>query len=87
MSRVEVRQAEFAGLPGLRRQFEAWRARKVKDRARRFRRACGRVLRSWRGGAGRIALALGLDSHKLKQMSLGRWPVRRPKHRCQRRAS
>jgi hypothetical protein len=30
-----------------------------------------------RHGAGKIALALGLDSHKLKQISLGRWSGRK----------
>lgn len=76
MSRVEARQAELAGLPELRRQFEAWRGRKASGEAippSLWRGAAGLARRH---GAGRIAVALGLDSHKLKQMSLGRWPVR-----------
>ncbi len=80
MSRVEARQAELTGLPGLRRQFEVWRAGKGSGEAipRRLWQGAAQLAR--RHGAGRIALALGLDSHKLKQMSLGRWPVGRPRH-------
>lgn len=33
MSRVEAREAVLAGLPGLRRQFETWRARKGSGEA------------------------------------------------------
>jgi hypothetical protein len=79
MSRVEARQAEFAGLPGLQRQFQAWRAGKGSGEAIPPGLWQGAARLARRHGAGRIALALGLDSHKLKQMSLGRWPVRRPK--------
>ena len=76
MSTVEAKQAKPAGLPGLRRQFEAWRARKGSGEAipRSLWQGAAQLAR--RHGAGRIAVALGLDSHKLKQMSLGRWPVR-----------
>jgi hypothetical protein len=47
----------------------------------RFRRACGQgaAALARRHGAGKIALALGLDSHKLKQISLGRWSGRKSK--------
>lgn len=76
MSRVEAREAEPAGLPGLRRQFEAWRAHKGSGEAIPRNLWQGAAALARRHGAGRIALALGLDSHKLKQMSLGRWPVR-----------
>lgn len=77
MSRVERRQAELAGLQGLQRQFEAWRGRKGSGEAIPRKLWQGAAALARRHGAGRIALALGLDSHKLKQMSLGRWPVRR----------
>ena len=79
MSTVETRQAELAGLAGLRRQFEAWRARKGSGEAIPQKLWQGAAALARRHGAGRIALALGLDSHKLKQLSLGRWPVRDPK--------
>jgi hypothetical protein len=76
MSRVEMREAEPAGLPGLQRQFQAWRARKGPGEAIPPNLWAGAAVLARRYGASRIALALGLDSHKLKQMSLGRWPVR-----------
>jgi hypothetical protein len=60
----------------VRRQFEAWRARKESGEAIPQSLWQGAAALARRHGAGRIALALGLDSHKLKQMSLGRWPVR-----------
>lgn len=76
MSRVEAREVEPADLPALRRQFQAWRARKRSGEAipgSLWRDAAGLARRY---GANKIAVALGLDSHKLKQVSLGRWPVR-----------
>ena len=79
MSRVEARQVEPAGLAGLRRQFEAWRARKGSGEVIPQTLWQGAAAVARRHGAGRSALALGLDSHKLKQVSLGRWPVRRLK--------
>jgi hypothetical protein len=77
MSRVAARQAELAGLQGLRRQFEAWRARKESGEAIPQSLWRGAAALARRHGAGKIALALGLDSHKLKQLSLGRWSGRR----------
>jgi hypothetical protein len=79
MSRVDTRQSELAGLLRVRRQFEAWRARKESGEAipQRLWQVAGALARQH--GAGRIALALGLDSHKLKQMSLGRWSGRKSK--------
>jgi hypothetical protein len=76
MSRVNARHAELAGLSVLRRQFEAWRARKEsgEEIPRNLWQGAAGLAR--RHGAGRIALALGLDSHKLKQISLGRWQGR-----------
>ena len=76
MSRVAVGEAELAGLPGLRRQFQAWRAGKGSGEAIPRNLWASAAALGRRHGASRIALALGLDSHKLKQMSLGRWPVR-----------
>ncbi len=75
MSRVE---AELAGLTRLRRQFQVWRARKGSGEVIPQKLWQGAAALARRHGAGRIALALGLDSHKLKQLSLGRWPVREP---------
>jgi hypothetical protein len=79
MSRVEAKQAELGGLSGLRRQFQAWRAHKASGEVIPQKLWQGAAALARRHGAGRIALALGLDSHKLKQLSLGRWPVRDPK--------
>ena len=76
MSRVEAREVEPADLPALRRQFRVWRARKRSGEAIPRNLWQGAAALARRHGASRIALALGLDSHKLKQMSLGRWPVR-----------
>ncbi len=76
MRRVEAKEAGPADLPALRRQFQAWRARKRSGEAippSLWRDAAALARRH---GAGRIAVALGLDSHKLKQVSLGRWPMR-----------
>jgi len=77
MSRVATRQAELAGLQGLRRQFEAWRARKESGEAIPQSLWQGAAALARRHGAGKIALALGLDGHKLKQLSLGRWSGRK----------
>lgn len=74
MSRVEAREVEPADLPALRRQFQAWRARKRSGEAIPRSLWQGAAALARRHGAIRIALALGLDSHKLKQVSLGRWP-------------
>lgn len=79
MSRVEAKQVELVGVPGLRRQFEAWRGRKGSGEAIPQNLWQGAAALARQHGASRIALALGLDSHKLKQISLGRWPSRRPK--------
>ena len=76
MSRFETREAGPAGLPDLQRQFQAWRARKGSGEAIPPKLWAGAAALARRHGANRIGLALGLDSHKLKQMSLGRWPVR-----------
>lgn len=77
MSRVEAREAELAGVAGLRRQFEVWRADKGSGEAipRKLWQAAATLAR--RHGANRIAVAVGLDSHKLKQISLGRWRGRK----------
>ena len=63
MSRVDARRAELAGLPRVRRQFEAWRTRKGSGESipRSPWQSAAALAR--RHGAGRIALALGLDSH------------------------
>src|SRR5579864_3267811 len=79
VSRVVSRQAKLAGLPRLRRQFEAWRAGKGSGEAIPPNLWQGAAALARRHGAGRIALALGLDSHKLKQISLGRWWGRKSK--------
>lgn len=76
MSKIDARQAQVAGLSGLRRQFEAWRARKGSGEVIPPNLWQGAAALARQHGAGSIALALGLDSHKLKQISLGRWPVR-----------
>ena len=76
MSRLKAREVQPAGLPGLQRQFQVWRARKGSGEEIPSNLWAGAAALARRHGAGRIALALGLDSHKLKQMSLGRWPVR-----------
>ncbi len=85
MSRVEAREVEPADLPALRRQFQAWRAHKGSGEAIPPKLWQGAAALARRHGAGRIALALGLDSHKLKQVSLGRWPVRGSKRARARR--
>lgn len=77
MSRVEATETEPAGLAGLRRQFQAWRERKGSGEAIPRNLWQGAAALARRHGAGRIALALGLDSHKLNQISLGRWSGRR----------
>lgn len=76
MATVKERQTELAGLAGLRRQFGAWRTRKGSGEAipQKLWQGAGELAR--RHGAGKVALALGLDSHKLRQVSLGRWPAR-----------
>jgi hypothetical protein len=79
MSRGEAMGAELAGLPRVRRQFEAWRTRKGSGEAIPRSLWQGAAALARRHGAGRIALALGLDSHKLKQISLGRWSGRKLK--------
>jgi hypothetical protein len=79
MSRVTTRQEELAGLPRVRRQFEAWRARKESGEVSPPSLWQGAAALARRHGAGKIALALGLDSHKLKQVSLGRWSGRKSK--------
>lgn len=76
MSRVEAREVEPADLAALRRQFQAWRAHKGSGEAIPRKLWQGAAALARRHGANRIAQALGLDSHKLKQVSLGRWPVR-----------
>lgn len=79
MSRGEAMRAELAGLPRVRRQFEAWRTRKGSGEAIPRSLWQGAAALARRHGAGRIALALGLDSHKLKQISLGHWSGRKSK--------
>jgi hypothetical protein len=79
MSRVVARQAEPAGLASLRRQFQAWRAGKGSGKSIPQDLWQGAAALARRHGANRIALALGLDSHKLKQISLGRWSGRKGK--------
>jgi hypothetical protein len=79
MSRVNARRAEPADLSRVRRQFEAWRTRKGSGEAIPPNLWQGAAALARRHGAGRIALALGLDSHKLKQISLGRWSGRKLK--------
>lgn len=76
MSRVEAKETVLTGLPGLRRQFETWRGRKGSGEAIPRNLWQGAAALARRHGANKIAQALGLDSHKLKQMSLGRWPTR-----------
>jgi hypothetical protein len=79
MSGVVAKQVELAGLPRLRRRFESWRARKGSGEAIPQRLWQGAAALARRHGAGRIALELGLDAHKLKQISLGRWSGRKSK--------
>jgi hypothetical protein len=86
MTRVEAKEAEPAGLLGLRRQFQAWRAHKGSGEAIPPKLWQEAAALARRHSAGRIALALGLDSHKLKQVSLGRWPVRGVRHAGAQRA-
>lgn len=66
MPRVEAREAVLAGLPGMRRQFETWRARTGSGEANPRNLWEGASALARRHGANRIAQALGLDSHKLK---------------------
>lgn len=77
MSRVEATETEPAGLASLRRQFQAWRAGKGSGKSIPQNLWQGAAALARRHGANRIALALGLDSHKLKQISLGRWSGRK----------
>lgn len=77
MSRVEATEMEPAGLASLRRQFQVWRADKGSGKSIPQNLWQGAAALARRHGANRIALALGLDSHKLKQISLGRWSGRK----------
>ena len=79
MSRVEATETEPAGLASLRRRFQAWRAGKGSGKSIPQNLWQGAAALARRHGANRIALALGLDSHKLKQISLGRWSGRKSK--------
>jgi len=79
MPRVATREADPAGLAGLRRQFERWRAGKGSGEEIPRKLWQGAAALARRHGANRIAIALGLDSHKLRQLSLGRWQGRRSK--------
>lgn len=79
MSRVNARRAGLAGLSRVRRQLEAWRTHKGSSKAIPQSLWQGAAALARRHGACRIALELGLDSHKLKQISLGRWSGRKSK--------
>jgi hypothetical protein len=79
MSKVVVTETEPAGLASLRRQFQAWRASTGSGKSIPQNLWQGAAALARRHGANRIALALGLDSHKLKQISLGRWSGRKAK--------
>jgi hypothetical protein len=79
MSRWDTKQAELASVARMRRQFESWRASKGSGESIPRKLWQGAAALARRHGAGRIALALGLDSHKLKQISLGRWSGRKSK--------
>jgi hypothetical protein len=79
MSRVEATETEPTGLASLRRQFQAWRASTGSGKSIPQNLWQGAAALARRHGANRIALALGLDSHKLKQISLGRWSGRKSK--------